>query len=376
MSNWGDAYTQQAGIVSTVKFTLEPSISPADSRNATADATNANQKNALKINVQRAVAKVALEIASAALASNAAGVSSSQGTFVPDTKWAAGNINMSEYPFQMWDGGSTVKSTRYDDVAPILPASGNQNWANKLDNSRWGGSAYAAQGLTVTGVQTAITASANNVTFGSANRVLVTENNNRSTYNHYSTFVVFAGQYKPNKYVVEVDNTGAVKDSMIFPAQWATAPAVVPQGGTTDTMYFVNSIDTFFLGKKALQEYIGWKILNIATTADPYTDAAVATWIANAKLTTSNQPANLQEYYRGYCFYRVWIRDSGATLSPNKILVRRNHIYNINITNILAPGIGNPNDIIDSHPENLEPIGDTDTYLTAQINILNWLLVQ
>jgi hypothetical protein len=382
MSNWGDASSQPTDgggtgtdYVSTCKFTIEIGISAAESRAAIPDATNANGKNALLINIQRALAMVAMEAIPSQVLNNV-GSGSSAGVFVPDDKWAVGNINMSVYPFQMYDG-SIVKSTRYDETAPILPANNNQNWENKMDNSRWvpAGKIYGQQDLTVTEVRNQINSNPANQPFGLSNKVLITENNNAQTFTHYSTFVLYSGQYRPNSYITGVNNFGVESVSNTFPEGWpATNPVTNEQ---TDTLYYVGSIGTdglFFLGKKALQQYVAWKLIGSFVT-DPASSSEVAHIINNWKTVTGNKQAELQAYFRGYCFYRGWIRDYSATSAANKVLVRRNHIYYISVARISGPGIGKASDCIDPDLEPHEPIETGDGYTTTQIRIMNWHIV-
>jgi hypothetical protein len=413
MSNWGDASTQPSDdavtgtdYVSTAKFTLKPSISASDSRLASASPTNAG-KNGLLINIQRAVAKLSVNAIDQTTVGDKAGQSTNKGKFIPDAKWAAGNINRSVFPIQQFDG-NVVRSTRYRDTAAIKPVVGtNQNWENKLDNGRWipTSSSYFTQNLQVGTVRTQInTTYAANAAFG-PNRVYLTENNNRETYNAYSTFIVFAGQYQPNAYITKVDLsrvvsyggsgpapiTGAVPETAAgftgFPAAWvagAGSVATTPSGdASVDTLYFVQSFadsGLFFLGFKALQQYVAWVVLLSPTTQDPTVTtspnyAATLNYINGLRETSAGTQADLQAYYRAYCFYRVWIRDGDATSAASKILVRRNHIYQVNISSIKGPGIGDPNDIIDPHPEEPDPIEEAETYVTATINIMNWHII-
>ncbi|MDR2917716.1 MAG: fimbria major subunit [Tannerella sp.] len=386
MTNWGDASTQPADTIlggtpansyqATVKFTLLPGISADDSRVAGGD-------NNLKVNIQRAIAKISVAPITLAVQNAAGSTATNSGVFVPDTKWAVGNINRSQYPFQVWSG-NVVRSTRYNDIAPIVPISGNNNWSNKLDNSRFVSTTatptqtYEAQNLTVMATRTQInTTATQNQLFGDANYALVTECNNSQTYNHYSTFVVFAGQYKPSSYITTVSNVGTITTASAFPASW---PATTPQG-STDTICYVGSFNSgdgqFFLGRKALQEYVCYK-LNAGTgiaPQDPYTDPGVAAYINNLKVTSAAKQADLQEYYQGYCFYRIWIDDPTVSEAANQVLVRRNHIYKVSISNILGPGIGDPNNIIDPHPEEPDPIKEADTYVTATIEVMKWHIV-
>jgi hypothetical protein len=398
MSNWGDATYQNTddvasgtNYVSTCKFTIKPSITALDSRSATPDETNSNQKNALRINVQRALAQIAVETIPTAVLNNA-GSGDAQGVFVPEAKWAIGNINTSTYPFQQFDG-TKVKSTLYDSIGsiPIAGAmSPNLNWSKQMDNSRWipAPKTYEQQNLTVTEVLNQINSCTSNQAFGITNKALVTENNNKNTYNVYSTFILYAGKYKPNKYITDVAY-GPILTTV------TGTPAAEPSWSTNDgkdTLYYIAQSDTtgvFIWGKVALKRYIGWVILAQGAAYDPAATTAIdATHTANINAVISyinllkspigNTQARLQEYYHGYCFYMGWISDASAAAPANKILVRRNHIYQISITNLRGPGIANPNDIIQPHLYGPEPINESETYKTSStvsINVMHWHVI-
>jgi hypothetical protein len=341
--------------------------------------------NRLSINIQRALAKIAVEPISTLVLSDA-GEGTGKGVFAPDGKWALGNINKSVYPIQQYDG-NIVKSTRYNDTAAIKPTTGtNQNWAYKLDNGRWipATKTYVSQNLTVSEVKTQINSGyANNVAFGTgdANRVYVTENNNKTTLNAYSTFILFAGKYTPNTYVDSVSNMKVITYGQGDPI-YSNSPVA-----NKDTLYYVQTFGTtggmFFHGKRALRQYVGWVILDIGNAYDPNDNsginatsyAQVTDYINDLLKTDDGKQAKLQAYYQGNCFYRIWIRDSKPADAANKILVRRNHIYQVSINDIRSPGIGDPNDIIDPDPEHPDPIEETETYVTATISLLDWHVV-
>ncbi|MDR2385894.1 MAG: fimbria major subunit [Tannerella sp.] len=392
MSNWGSDYPDNVNAgtsyVPTYKFTLVAGISADESRAATADETNSNGKNALKINVQRAVAKISVAFAPGIITNNNvvanAGSSTNAGKFTHDTKWAVGNINTSVYPIQEWDG-AIVKGTLYDSVGAITA---NPNWAKVVDNSRWIPSAqsFVSQNLTITDVKTQIASSINmNFGTGNANRTLVTENNNSGSYSAYLTFIVFSGQYLPKSYI-----TNVLPDQTLVKAEDANPNPPAAWGGAAsylDTMYYVGSFNNghglFFLGDSALKRYIGWVVLNGSATVDPAkapVPAAVTAKIKELKEPNKNGKthADLQAYYRGYCFYRVWVKDEKATAGlASQYLVRRNHIYDITITEVKGPGIGDPNDIVDPSPETADPVEDPvfETFVTATVNIMNWHIV-
>jgi hypothetical protein len=377
MSNWGDAFSQPSDDVtsgtdyaSTCKFNIKPNVPALESRNATPDATNSNGKNALLINIQRALALIAMEAIPSSVLDNV-GSGSNAGIFVPDAKWAVGNISMGEYPFQVFENG-IVKSANYYETASLFTAS---EWKRRMDNSRWipAGKSYDQQNLTVTEVINQINTNPANQLFGTTNKALITENNNKITLTHYSTFVLYSGQYQPKKYVSDVSVLG-VPQLLDGPISWPATGS----GIASDTLYYVQSFDThglFFRGKLPLQKYIGYVKLGMPATATPADSLSVANYIVTLGTASGSLQADLQAYFQGRCFYRGWIRDSGATSAANKILVRRNHIYYLSVTNINGPGIGNPNDIIDPTPSEFLPIEEADTYATAQIRIMNWHIV-
>jgi hypothetical protein len=401
MSNWGDNTSDptspsdnvadgSGNYEASAKHTLAERISAAESQNP----SNANY---IKISIQRAVAKLAVKAITSTVLNNA-GTGTSAGSFTPVTSWAAGNINCSEYPFQMWDV-TTVKSTRYDESTPILPATGNKRWAKKMDNTRIepSGQSYEAQNLTVPGVLTKL-ATAPNVPFYATDNpvaddyILLTENNNKETYNHYTTYVLFGGQYKPTEFILSVSNVGAVMKNtssgapsglQSFPASWPITNSSSTETDV-DTMFYVASYGTnglFFLGQTALLQYIAYSpdMLNGEESdgspiLDPIASQSVADEMNKLLTVSGNKQADLQKYYRGNCFYRVWVQDNSAS-GANKDLVRRNHAYRISISKILGPGIGDPNDIIDPDPSTIEKIEVVNTYVTAEIEIMKWHII-
>jgi hypothetical protein len=410
LTNWGDNVSQpdDAGSIlyhATVKFTLKPTISATDSQTPAGDETNANGKNALKINVQRALAKVRLTGIVGQTSGTVSGVGTApsnvgsdtldnRGNFVigASSKWAYGNIPVAEYPFQQWDG-ARLKSPLYDSIGAIPVASAvnpNVNWARLLDNSRWvwsgvspAAQSYVAQDLTVQQTFAQIAAVAANKVIGN-DYIYVPENSNKITYQNYTSFVVFAGEYKPNRYVTAVNSVG---DKTYVTG----SPAATPNWTADDTLYYIQTTDTtgvFIHGYNALKQYVGWSgVLGYRTPAtwDPATTPvapaevtaynAIITYINGLRDVAGNVAAKLQAYYQGQCFYRVYINDLTATNGTNTRAVRRNHIYSIAITKIKGPGIADPNDIIDPHPEEPEPLEEAETWVTATISVNNWHVV-
>ena len=100
-----------------------------------------------------------------------------------------------------------------------------------------------------------------------------------------------------------------------------------------------------------------------------YTDVDIPT--LNAELATV-QPALV--YNDGMTYYWTDIKHLGAQGKTAEYGVVRNHVYKVNITDIT--GYGTP--IYDGTSDfiNLEKPEDITTYVSAQINILSWRLVE
>jgi hypothetical protein len=380
MSNWDgpeDNATSGTNYLSTCRFKLNAGVSSDSSRTGAFVATD-SPSNSLKINIQRAVAKVCVKEIIANVLNNA-GTGTSAGSLVlgATPKWAVGNLNTSTYPFQIWEGSGSnrvVKSTRYNETTPILPKNNNSNFANKMDNSRWAGANadYLDQKLTVTGVRGTINNTSSNQLFStSADNyyVLVTENNNAQTSTHYSTFITFGGQYLPASYITAVNNLGTPTTATGTPT-WSS-------GGEKDTLYYVSTFGNglFFHGSTALAEYVKYALqIGDGTATPPKSDATTMAYINTLRVKPNGGQAPMQSYYQGNCFYRVWIKDNVAVSAANKLLVRRNHAYQISITKIKGPGIADPNDIIPD-PFHPVPIEEADTYVTATVEIMKWHVI-
>jgi hypothetical protein len=385
MSNWdGPMDTGGTPYKSTCRFKLEPGIDSDASRGGSPVDTN-SPTNTLKIYIQRAVAKVSVkEIPQNVLDGAGSGTSAGKLVLPASPKWAVGNINTSEYPFQVWSG-DTVKSTRFNETVAIMPAANNDGYQYKMDNSRWAGTnaAYIAQTLSVTAVNTAIAGGAANQAFSpsaSDNFALVTENNQKEALTHYSSFITFGGQYQPTSYITAVNSLGGLTTATGVPT-WVT-------GTDKDTMYYVSKIGVdgntgdglFFWGFNALAQFVKYVVkVGDGQNTPPESDQTTIDYINNVyRAVPVGGQSRMQAYYQGYCFYRVWIRDHDydGILPANSLLVRRNHAYRINITEIKGPGIADPNDIIPD-PYNPVPIDEKEelTYVTATVEIMKWHII-
>jgi hypothetical protein len=343
--------------------------------------------NAFIINVQRAVAKIALNITSTA----AAGSGTNAGTLdfasvdgtPAQTKFVVGNLSKAVYPFQQFDG-SIVKSPAYNCTDGITSGTNNQ-FRRFMDNSRIYGaydfSTYPAGKGTVVSILSNIN-NANNTAYtvgGSptfsvpANYTIVTENNQVSATNAYSTYVVFSAVYKPTSIIISAPPGSADTDDGTN-ATVGRASSVTYSGGATDTLYYVKDPNysllaggKFFHGANTLGNYIK-NVLGVTDQADY--DALLADW----NKVNGAVYSKLQKYWKGVCFYRIWVKDEATSTTPaDKFLVRRNHAYNINVTGFEGPGIGDPYSIIDPDPSTgPEELDESDTFVTATINVLPW----
>jgi hypothetical protein len=250
-----------------------------------------------------------------------------------------------------------------------------------MDNSRIYGNydltGYPGAKTDVQTVIDTINGNASNVAFKTASSsfapadyTIVTENNHTSAYNAYSSYVIFTATYEPDT-IITAAPSGSTDATV------TKSTSVSYSTGQGDTLYYVKTDEyqslsggKFFHGTTSvLRDYLQ-NVLNL-NPAD--IDTKLLAW------GTPNgiNHAALQKYYQGKCFYRIWIKDDASSKSSDKFLVRRNHAYQINVTGFDGPGIADPHSIIDpdpsSGPEDLE---ESDTYVTATINVLPWHTVE
>jgi hypothetical protein len=103
-----------------------------------------SDQNAFVINVQRAVAKIGLNIDPAKLSTAGTGTNAGAVELPGSARFAVGNIAKATYPFQQFDG-SNVKSAAYDCTEGIATSPGlrpyNQ-FGRFMDNTRVYGTTY------------------------------------------------------------------------------------------------------------------------------------------------------------------------------------------------------------------------------------------
>lgn len=409
MTNWDgpdDRDTLGTNIyTSDCLFTLLPNISAADSKNG--------PDNKLAIGVQRAYAKISLRITADGATTNASPAyagpyltseeDGSKGQFTPWTVsgnnvWALGGINKRMRPFQSFSGTqNAVASPNYalatgDTIHSQNPGN-SKDWYDSYDNSRVFGTAlYYTTANTVQNVRTNLETAANSLQFSPADGAVAnlrfamcTENGTEYPQIHdRGTFVVVGGTYLPKNILTGIQNPSVTTN----PAEkgWNGAAPVANAASTgydvntywsgltygavgsgTDTLYYLVSNKVFVFGTDNLAKYYAWELKYDKDNATPaISDPAIASAINTAR-ASGNQLA----YFQGNCFYRVWVKDAAAAKSSSaqdEVLVRRNHVYDININKIKGPGIGDPNKIIVPG----EIIPEMDTFVTAEIKILDW----
>ncbi|MDR2917710.1 MAG: fimbria major subunit [Tannerella sp.] len=381
MTNW-DGNDDNAGLntnSSTCTF-LVRMVSPAESRSATPSDLF---KNAFVINLQRAVAKIALSVNPNALASAGSGTNKGQvdlqlgnSSIYTNPKFAVGNIAKATYPFQQFDG-NIVKSAAYDFREGIYEneSLGLMQWRRFMDNSRIYGAydltGYPGSRTTVDAVVATINSSPNiayrqqaTPSFGVDDYVIIPENNNKETFAFYSTYVVFAAKYNPDRIITAVNDVGATT----IVAGSNTVPAYTSNGTATDTLYYLKNREEgyFFWGLNTLVDYLKYR--ERVSLSDAEMEQLLAAW---------EYLGELQKYYQGICFYRIWVQDNEAVEAANMVLVRRNHFYNIIVDSFAGPGIANPHEIVSKYKVVTPICCDTSpTFITVSIRVAPWHVVE
>jgi len=395
---------------STCLFTFDPDVPKAGISTST---------NSKIINVQRAVAKATMQfstniqLAGEVWTYVSDGNDGSKGRFTPwDAtsatalgSFVAGNINKTGTVFQKFSAAPpyAVMDDNYGYIN-ATPGHANQNaWYTNFDNTRvYGTAAIGAAGsygfATVTSVKTAMNGNQASLEPNKyalrADTLYLTENAQEyaAGYHDNSTYLVVGGQYKPEYWISNIIQAGietnppniylnnkAVDASDPAHSGWllGTAYAPVPYPTTiannsTDTVYYDAVNKQFIYGKDVLEKYYAWVLKRDG--ANGTTVQVSGAWPAGvgAALTAAIQSDLdndlLMPYFNGNCFYRVFIVDINAAIRQERVLVRRNHVYDVTITKILGPGIGDPNKIIVPG----KPVLPADTYIELNIEIQNW----
>ena len=338
--------------------------------------------------------------------------------------FAAGNINKESTIFQKFSATFSVADDNYGLItadpggypipgnpSPLL----NLDWYRNFDNTRVFGTGMRYRNtstpLTVSVTQTAMLASqgsdANAVEIG-RDTLYLTENAQEysSGYHDNSTYLVVGGVYQPRKWISDVQQAAVVSNAPIifYNNSNYTGTLPIPQGtivydsaneyasvpypttsGTSfvanDTLYYHVGLKTFFYGKTNVEKYYAWVLKQdgfspAGESLYPWTDGTSGTVDVAGNLQTAIQTdidaKVLVAYFQGNCYYRVFITDIKAPIVNERVLVRRNHIYDVNISKILGPGIADPNRIIVPG----EPVLPAETYVEIEIDIQKWHRVE
>ena len=383
---------------------LEPNVTAAQSKVNTST-------NFIRIGVQRAYAKISLRITA-----DHNGVNSTTGYTGPyfsseedgskgrftawqvsgSNIWALGGINKRTYPFQTFGGTQNAVASpnfllsQQDSILTVAPATSSR-WYDSYDNTRVFGTGkkYFTDDNTVANVKGAMETAGNNLALSPADGVINTLRFAMSTENgtefpqiqDRGTYVVVGGVYTAKNVLTSLIQAGVTTNAPDkgwnniaavtgvtntgFDVSTYTNPTYTT--GVNDTLYYLVAEKIFIHGLDNLAKYIAWELQLLKDEPAPTaTNPTIA-----ARINLYRAAETMLAYWQGNCFYRVWVRDVDAKLtsSPHdEYLVRRNHVYEININKIKGPGIADPNKII--IPK--KPLPDLDTFVTAEIKILDW----
>ena len=363
LSNWDNAEADSvgdnlAGNISTCLFTFDPDVSKSDAV--------AGIQNAVTINVQLAVAKATMKFI-APLHSDgysylSDGSGGDKGFFTPWNAtttnpgiFTAGNINKLTTVFQKFSNGS-VSDDNYSYISGDT-VGGNNEWYRNFDNTRVFGTGklFGTSANTVTNIYNAMTGSQdgepNSVRLG-MDTLYLTENAQENTagYQDNSTFLVVGGKYNPKNWISDIQQSVIISQDPVIAYNGYTIPPSTPAGAvfpgtdyapvpyssspiSNDTLYYHTQLQLFIHGKENLYKYYAW-VKKLDTTPNPEYSVAVLN-----SINSDIENGTLTGYYQGNCFYRVFIVDYDAARMNERVLVRRNHTYDVIISKILGPGI-------------------------------------
>ena len=416
MTNW-DGPSDVAGssvFTSNCERTLDADVDSITSLN--------HATNKVIIHVQRAFAKVSLKFKStiegnaATVPARPAGLSTKvitaaagttfEGKFYPwgsgaNGYWSLGNIPTATLPFQQFASGSIrdMYSTFSNDSvnANTNTAAQFNTWTQRYDNTRVLPMASLSQYpvhntaiLSVSNVKTTMMTAGNytNLTLGTAlqsaySYAYTTESAREApVLKDHQSYVIVGGFYQPRNVITKVTRAAVSTNDPIFEynnngAEFSWIP------NTNDTLYFVADDKVFIVGKLNLLGYYAWATSQAwdrgaggnppgggTIDANTLSPSAFSQDVATA-INNDIAADILASYFEGQCWYRIYMVNNSAVSQNDKVIVARNHIYDIQITALKGPGLDDPNNIIIPG----EPVIEPDTYVTAEIQILKWHLV-
>ena len=415
MSNWDnnriDSAEQGPSYESTCIFTLTPNVPLQDAIDGL--------DNSFPITVQRAVARASFNISAQNptvaetwryLSDPDVANSLSVGIFTPWNatsgtargSWALGNINNETTVFQRFVSASgAVMDSKTARV--VMPSSA---WYQHYDNTRYFGERMLYPNMQVYQADSVIHVTGNSSGISTLNFQYLTENAqpyHQPAYQDNTTYIVLGGKYDPKQWVREVfraqvpspydpgylyfnDYSGSGNasggtyfgtdfDPVPFPGTLGTAGHVASDD---DTLYYYTPDEIFIYGKENVLKYFAWYALVIPDghlMVSPQDSLSVIQYFNQEATPVSGIPnPNLVAYWGGQCLYRVWLRNPNLLSPPpgdlpnEEFLVRRNHIYNVNVSRITGPGIADPNRILEPG----ENVGSSPTYMAVEITIQQW----
>ena len=168
----------------------------------------------------------------------------------------------------------------------------------------------------------------------------------------------FAGSCYTAENVNEAPKTG---NSTFVMIRLKSTPTNVENGSSLTDGTFYMAVEYTDNSKKTVKSY-EYKYFASKTDAE--------TWITNTHAGSDTWAA--AEYTKGYCYYRLNVRDIRETDVPKRYSVLRNNYYKVNITQIDDMGSNTPGGLVPTDPDT--PL-ETSTYITASITVEAWTTV-
>ena len=282
--------------------------------------------------------------------------------------WTIGNIPKQTLPFQLYIGNK-VRDVNY--LATDDSIRQFSKWVSHYDNTRVFPDnipSYPYAGLTVDAVKNVMRNSLNCTNLQGSLYTIENARENPVTYD-YGTYIIMGGRYHPENIITHIERAVVPTNQPTFYFNGSSTSTRTPYGyelQATDTAYFLVGPQIFILGKNNVLRYYAWdRGIEQYAPADGSGFTGMITRIVNNDLANRD----ILAYAGGQCFYRVFITDDSAQNSE-RVVVRRNHIYVVNVTEIRGPGIDDPNFIL--QPDQPKYLVQLDSYVSADINVLNW----
>lgn len=348
MSNWDGQ--DDGATKSGCSVTLEANIKEADL---------ALGKNNVALSVQRAVAKIGLNLKSTiAVTDGKITVKAGEKNegVLSDIAWTVGNVSKTTSPLQMWDN-TLVSDFNYSPIPMYSDKPANTKvsaeWQKNFDNTRVFGTTNTPN-VTSDAAYAAMTTGGKPLSKAFDNYFYCTENANATPASEdNSTYVIFKGKYAPAKIIT------AMKDLNVGTGE-ARYEYTYSEGAANEDKayhYLVSGNTKVFFASAALMKTYYNGVVNGVYDITKMVDVPVELF-------------NI--YTKGICFYRIFIKDEAGTPTGNKVLVRRNHIYQVTVNSINGPGSAEIGDIM--NPDT--PVLPADTYVQATVSVAPWHIIK